>query len=64
MPLMIFWKARPSWFITNDNKVRYGPYTMEYKDAMKNISKWYKEGLIDPQIYTRGTSSRTELLNL
>jgi len=61
--LMIFWKARPGWFINNQDRVNYGPYTMEYKDAMKNIAKWYKEGLIDPQIYTRGTTSRTELLN-
>lgn len=60
--LLILWKARSSWY-AEDGRVLYGPYTPEYKTALINIAKWYKEGLIDPQIYTRGLDSRKELLS-
>ena len=41
------------WGITNDfinkeGKVVYGPYTEEYRQALTELSKWYSEGLIDP----------------
>ncbi len=59
--LLIFWGARPGWY--REDEVRFGPYTTEYKKAIKNIARWYREGLIDPQLYTRGPSSREELLS-
>jgi putative aldouronate transport system substrate-binding protein len=42
--------------------VTYGQYTPEYKNAMVNTAKWYKDGLIDPEIYTRGNNAREKLL--
>lgn len=35
-----------------DGKVKYGPYEPAYKDFMATMNKWYKEGLIDPDIAT------------
>lgn len=50
--LLVLWDAKPDYYI-EDNVVKYGPAQPEYKEAVKNIAKWYKEGLIDPEIYTR-----------
>ncbi len=33
-----------------------------FKTAVKNMAQWYQEGLIDPEIFTRGESSRDTLL--
>ncbi|TVY05417.1 extracellular solute-binding protein [Paenibacillus cremeus] len=35
-------------FYVDNGKVKYGPYTPEYKDSLTTLAKWYKEGLIDP----------------
>lgn len=40
----------------------YAPCEPEFIEAISNIAKWYKEGLIDPEIYTRGSGARDELL--
>ena len=55
------WNARPSWYAEN-GKVKFGPYEPAYKDAIKNVAQWYQEGLIDQEIFTRGSNSRAELL--
>ncbi len=55
------WNARPSWY-TENGTVKYGPYDPAFKDAMINVAKWYQEGLIDKEIFTRGSNSRAELL--
>lgn len=59
--LLIFWNARPDFYI-EDGKVHYGPYEDQFKVGVKNITKWYEEGLVDPEIFTRGWSARDELL--
>jgi len=38
-------------FVDN-GKVKYGPAEPAYKDFMTTMAKWYKEGLIDPDIAT------------
>ena len=43
-------------------KVVYGKYTPEFKDAVTTAAQWYKEGLIDQEIFTRGANAREELL--
>ena len=43
-------------------KIVYAPITPEYKEAVKRISKWYKEGLIDEEVYTRNSDTREQLL--
>ncbi len=44
------------------NTVIHSATTDNYKYAMKELAKWYKEGLIDQEIYTR-KDSRTQLLS-
>lgn len=56
--LFILWKARTDWYIDDQNKVHYGPFDSEYKTAVLNLSKWYEEGLIDKEIFTRGNNCR------
>ncbi|TDF94061.1 extracellular solute-binding protein [Paenibacillus piri] len=41
------WGINYGWY-HEDGKVKFGPYTPEYKDALTTLAKWYKEGLIDP----------------
>ena len=59
--LYTLWNAYPSWYSEN-GEVKYGPYEPEFKEAMINVAKWYEEGLIDKEIFTRGSNSRAELL--
>lgn len=50
-------------FYPRDGKITYEPVTENYKLAVKNLAKWYAEGLIDPEIFTRGMSARDTLLS-
>jgi len=54
--------AHDYWYVSDDGIVGYGKATEEHKNAMKNLAKWYAEGLIDPEIYMRGQRSRDILL--
>lgn len=38
---------------TADGKVSYGPMEDNFLVAVKEVSKWYKEGLIDRELFTR-----------
>ena len=67
--LLTLWDARSSGsdtyhdFFVEDGMVKH-PYAQEsYRDGLSNIAAWYKEGLIDPEIFTRGSSSRDFLLS-
>ncbi|WP_082714886.1 extracellular solute-binding protein [Falsirhodobacter sp. alg1] len=68
--LLTLWDARSSgsdayhdFYVNADDKVVH-PYAQEaYKTGIKNIAQWYAEGLIDPEIFTRGSSSRDYLLS-
>lgn len=59
--LLLLFDTITNWEIVGDDIV-YGPATPEFKTAYKNIAQWYKEGLIDKEIYTRGSKSRDKLL--
>lgn len=67
--LLTFWDARSSgsdtyhdFYITEENTIAH-PYAQEaYRDGLANIAKWYEEGLIDAEVFTRGSSSRDYLL--
>ncbi len=58
--LVLLFNTIQNWEL-RDGKVVYGPTTPEFKTAYENISKWYAEGLIDKEIYTRGSKSRDKL---
>jgi len=47
--------------MVKNNKIVYSPATKEYKEGIKTIAKWYGEGLIDPEIFSR-TNPREQLL--
>ena len=67
--LLTLWDARSSgsdtyhdFYITEENTIAH-PYAQEaYRDGLANIAKWYEEGLIDAEVFTRGSSSRDYLL--
>ncbi|MGV8988726.1 MAG: sugar ABC transporter permease [Cypionkella sp.] len=67
--LVTLWDARstgsdtPHDFYIQDGQVLH-PYAQEaYRDALAHVAQWYKEGLIDPEVFTRGTSARDYLLS-
>ncbi len=59
--LFHMWDAASS-FDVKDGNIVYGPMEEEFKLAMKTLAKWYKEGLIDPEIFTRGLGARDVML--
>ena len=50
-------------FYPRDGKITYEPYTENYKEAVKNFAQWYEEGLVDPELFTRGMAARDTLLS-
>lgn len=59
--LLSLWDSGTDFSI-KDDKVIFGPLEQEYKTGMANLAQWYKEGLIDQEIFTRGGSARETLL--
>jgi len=53
-----FWGARTDFYVDENGKVQHGFTSPEFKEGMINVAKWYAEGLIDPEIYTRGGKAR------
>lgn len=53
--------AKISFYI-DKNKVKFGPKEERFKEAITEIIKWYNEGLIDPEIFTRGFQTRDYIL--
>lgn len=49
-------------FYSEDGDVKFGPLEPAFKDAIKEAAKWYKEGLVDPELFTRGFKARDYLL--
>lgn len=60
--MLMLWHARKGIF-EEDGKIKFGPLEPEYKTAISNIARWYAEGLIDQQIYTRKNARDTLLAN-
>lgn len=59
--LLALWNGYQDYRVF-DGKVIFGPMQPEYGVAMENVAKWYKEGLIDKEIFTRGIKARDILL--
>jgi putative aldouronate transport system substrate-binding protein len=57
-PLLALFGVQQFWHADENGTVSYGLYCPEYKEAMKSIAQWYSEGLIDPELFTRGTKAR------
>ncbi len=67
--LVTLWDGRSSGsdtyhdFYVDEGTMRH-PYAGEgYRDGISNLARWYEEGLIDAEIFTRGSSSRDFLLS-
>lgn len=60
--LLVFWGLRSSRWMAEDGKVNYTPTDPKYRIAVENITKWYSEGLIDQEIFSRGAQAREILL--
>ncbi|MGQ2917797.1 extracellular solute-binding protein [Rhizobium oryzihabitans] len=66
--LINLWDARVSGserygdFAVYDGQLRHPWAEENYKTGISNVAKWYKEGLIDKEIFTRGARSREYLL--
>lgn len=67
--LVTFWDGRTSGsdtyhdFHVSDGKIDHGYVGEGYRTGIKHIAKWYKEGLIDPEVFTRGSRAREFLLS-
>lgn len=67
--LVTFWDGRSSGsdsyhdFYVDNGKIMHGYAGEGYREGIKNMAKWYSEGLIDAEIFTRGSSSREFLLS-
>ncbi len=67
--LVTLWDGRSSGsdtyhdFMVVDGKMAH-PYAGEgYREGIKNLARWYAEGLVDAEVFTRGSSSRDYLLS-
>ncbi|WP_300394375.1 extracellular solute-binding protein [Fusobacterium sp.] len=61
--LVDIFKAEYTWYNKVGSGPVFGPSQEEYKEAIRELAKWYKEGLIDPEVFTRDTSSRDYILH-
>ena len=67
--LVTLWDGRTSGsdtrhdFYVDGKTVKHGYVGEGYKNGIHNLAKWYKEKLIDPEIFTRGSRSREFLLS-
>ena len=61
-PVYAAYDAYPGyWYKDNSDQVVYGSNTANSKKALSRLAKWYSEGLIDPEMGVRDSS--TELVN-
>jgi putative aldouronate transport system substrate-binding protein len=67
--LVTLWGGRSSGsdtyhdFLIDDGRIAHGYAGEGYREGIKNIHKWYEEGLIDAEVFTRGSSAREFLLS-
>ncbi len=59
--ILWLWNSSVEFNTTDDGKVIFDPMEEDFVTAVGNAVKWYEEGLIDPEIFTRGTKSRDVL---
>ena len=66
--LFTLWDARSSGsdsahdFYVEGGKVRHPYADPAYRVAIRNVAQWYREGLIDREVFTRGPRARDVLL--
>ena len=55
--------AHFTWHEDENGKLVFGKIEESYRNAVREIAKWYKEGLIDAEAYSRGGQAREQLLS-
>ncbi|MCT4685798.1 extracellular solute-binding protein [Vallitalea sp.] len=60
--LLYMWDAKNEYYVDN-GEIKHGHIEPEFKVAMTELAKWYKEGLIDAELFTRGGKARDIMLN-
>lgn len=60
--LLQLWGAHEVFYVASDGKVHFGKSETEYRNALTDLSQWYADGIIDPEIFTRGSNARQDLL--
>ncbi|MEM7643066.1 MAG: extracellular solute-binding protein [Pseudomonadota bacterium] len=67
--LVTLWDGRSSGsdtyhdFYVDDGELKH-PYAQEgYREGIANLARWYEMGLIDPEVFTRGSSAREYFLS-
>ncbi|MGX9416071.1 extracellular solute-binding protein [Vibrio sp. RC27] len=50
-------------FYVDNGALKHGYVGEGYRDGIRELAKWYKEGLIDAEVFTRGSRSREYLLS-
>lgn len=58
---LYFWNSSTEFYAI-DGQMLFEPLLDDFKTAVPNLAKWYKEGLVDPEIFTRGSTARDTLL--
>lgn len=67
--LVTLWGGRSSGsdtyhdFYVEDGRIKHPYAEAGYREGIKNLARWYEEGLVDLEIFTRGSSSREYLLS-
>ncbi len=59
--VLYMWDASTDWY-ARDSKITFGPLEEEFAYGIREASQWYADGLIDPEIFTRGGKARDTLL--
>lgn len=49
--------VRNGFYVDEEGQVHYGPIEEEYREFLETMSKWYAEGLIDPEYVTNDTKN-------
>lgn len=51
-PFAYAYKTTRSFYVADDGTIRFGAIEPAYKEYLKTMQQWYKEGLIDPDMAT------------
>ncbi len=49
-------------FYVKDNQITHGLIQPEFRTVVRNLARWYREGLIAPELLTNGSANRDRLL--
>ena len=60
--LLQLFDVNEKYYVDDNGVIQYGKAQESYKTCIKELAQWYADGVIDAEIYTRGSQARQELL--